>query len=290
MPMLDTLLSKNNSRLDYKRLEKLITLYATRLTPPRIPAGQVGALVEEELRQRHQEGMTAKQLKAHLDVKTMKEVRKKLRDKLKKQLLCQVFLNQLLLNSLPSPTQVTHFYQIHIAPQTPEVPLKVVLVQLAFYPTEGTESIEEPLEHLSDLYETLSHIKNPKKRTQAFLQTLQQYILSSPYPLTYGYFFNAERIPQLTLAQVPQDIQKSLLATGATKFTTGMISPPHTFIDENGVQGVRIIFLKECIPPHRLNLADDYPYITQLWLQVHREANLKAWWDLHKKETEIYEL
>ena len=284
MSALHRLLSQENSLLDCKRLDKLLTLYATQLTPVCLPHGHVEALVEKQLQAWHQEGMTAADIKEKLGVNTMEKVRKKLKEAYKKQLLCDTFLQRLLVTSPPSPAQVEDFYHRYIAPSPPQVPLKVVLVQLAFYPKKGG-SLEETQQYMQGVYEHLSHITNPQKRIKAFCATLRQHLRASPHPFTYGFLLNADNRAQLTLQELSKELQQVL---GTIELTAGSILPPTPFVDEYGNQGMRILILESCTRPHPLNLSDDYEYIQLLFLQFHQQRNLQTWWEQHEEETEVY--
>lgn len=62
-----------------------------------------------------------------------------------------------------------------------------------------------------------------------------------------------------------------------SKMKVGEFSQPTAFTEEQGRQGVRIVYLKSRSEPHRMNLHDDYSKISQFALEEKKGKALDAW-------------
>ena len=70
------------------------------------------------------------------------------------------------------------------------------------------------------------------------------------------------------------------------ELTPGTIAEPTTVTIAPGKQAVRILYLKEKIPPHPANLQQDYEKIAQAALEHKKEKALEEW--LQKAQTEVF--
>jgi peptidyl-prolyl cis-trans isomerase SurA len=61
------------------------------------------------------------------------------------------------------------------------------------------------------------------------------------------------------------------------KMKVGEYSQPTAFTEEQGRQGVRIVYLKSRTEPHRMNLHDDYSKISQFALEEKKGKALDVW-------------
>ena len=76
----------------------------------------------------------------------------------------------------------------------------------------------------------------------------------------------------VTLDELPTDLAKEI-----SNLKAGEISEAKSFIDEEGRQAIRIVFLKSKTEAHRMNLTDDYSRIAQLALDNKKQAILSSW-------------
>ncbi len=62
-----------------------------------------------------------------------------------------------------------------------------------------------------------------------------------------------------------------------SKMKVGDFSQPTPFTEEQGKQGVRIVYLKSRSEPHRMNLHDDYSKISQFALEEKKNKTIDSW-------------
>lgn len=75
------------------------------------------------------------------------------------------------------------------------------------------------------------------------------------------------------------------LAMQVADLNVGEYSKPHVYVDEtDGTTKARILYVKSKLPPHQLNLKDDYSQIQQEALEVKKTNYLYSWLQEKKKE------
>jgi peptidyl-prolyl cis-trans isomerase SurA len=76
---------------------------------------------------------------------------------------------------------------------------------------------------------------------------------------------------------VPIDALDKEMVVMLSKMKVGDFSQPTAFTEEQGKQGVRIVYLKSRSEPHRMNLHDDYSKISQFALEEKKGKALDNW-------------
>ncbi|WP_394336944.1 peptidylprolyl isomerase [Chitinophaga costaii] len=80
----------------------------------------------------------------------------------------------------------------------------------------------------------------------------------------------------ITIDQLDDPSDRSIVLM-LDSLKAGDISQPERYTDEQGRQGVRIIYLKTRTKPHRMNLDDDYARIMQQALERKKAVALNKW-------------
>ena len=102
---------------------------------------------------------------------------------------------------------------------------------------------------------------------------------------SYGPFvLNPDGSTYVHIDQLPDKDMVQALAT----LKEGEYSQPITFTNEQGKQGVRILYLKSKTEPHKMNLNDDYNKIASMALETKKQKALDDW--LTKKVPTFYVL
>lgn len=102
---------------------------------------------------------------------------------------------------------------------------------------------------------------------------------------SYGPFvLNQDGSTYVHIDQLPD---KDMVKTLAT-LKVGDYSQPTAFTNEQGKQGVRILYLKSRTEPHKMNLNDDYNKIASMALETKKQKALDDW--LTKKVPTFYVL
>lgn len=288
LPMILGVPSQTWDALDRLSMTKLLEAHAMILAPSQIAPNEINAKVERQLQAWHQAGMNKEAVKAHLEVSTFKEVIKKLRKKIHLELAIEHFVDQILPDLSPTPSEVKNFYNRHLASRGLVVPPRVLLLELVCYPTQRHPDKDLPMDYLSRIYRELLEIKVPEERKRAFVKVIHKTLKEAPSPMRYGYLSGQNPVSELLLEEIPKSVKEAFLSTGAQKMFPGLLTPPHTFTDDYGNEGVRIILVEKYQPSHTLNLEEDYGYVAMIWRQWERTSALKRWWELHQKETERY--
>lgn len=275
------------SPIQHLCLTRLLEQYATTLSPYPLNKAALNQRVENQIRQWHQQGMTQEALQTSLGVDNIQEVRKKVQERYTKALAYNTFIHHAIEHGEPTPTEVQRFYKLHLASPPRQMPAKVVLLQVAYYPPPPAQ--RQALALLEHLYHKLNATKDVHQRAEALLKHIRNHSSSTPYPSHYAYLSSRAHTHELLIEEIPPATQKAIRQSGHQALTPGMIIPAHPFVNPYGLQGIRIIFVESCIPPHTLNLNEDYTYIRTLYLQSARDNRIIQWWRLHHRETDIYD-
>lgn len=137
-----------------------------------------------------------------------------------------------------------------------------------------------------DLLETIEHLDNIRTSILAgsttFEEAAKQYSQDIATASQGGLLTSAYGATRMPIDDLPTEIFFAI-----DKLTPGTIAEPITVTAAPGKQAVRILYLKEKIPPHPANLQQDYEKIAQMALEAKRVAALEEWFQNTQAEVFI---
>lgn len=127
-----------------------------------------------------------------------------------------------------------------------------------------------------DIEQSLARMRNIRKDLDkgilSFEQAVARYSEDETSAFTGGFFSSKNQTSYLTIDQLDRSIVAVL-----DQLPIKGYSEPLVFTDERGKKGVRLLYLKDRIEPHRENLAQDYLKIMDKLLEKKRKEKLRKW-------------
>lgn len=127
-----------------------------------------------------------------------------------------------------------------------------------------------------DIEQSLARMRNIRKDLDkgilSFEQAVAMYSEDETSAFTGGFFSSKNQTSYLTIDQLDRSIVAVL-----DQLPIKGYSEPLVFTDERGKKGVRLLYLKDRIEPHRENLAQDYLKIMDKLLEKKRKEKLRKW-------------
>lgn len=127
-----------------------------------------------------------------------------------------------------------------------------------------------------DMQQTMEKMQKIRSELQSgrlsFERAVALYSEDETSAFTGGFITGKNQSSYVTIDQLDRSIVAVL-----DKLKIRGYSEPFTFTDERGKKGVRLLYLKDRIEPHRENLAQDYLKIVEKLMDKKRKEKLRDW-------------
>ncbi|MEM7361610.1 MAG: hypothetical protein AAF335_01195 [Bacteroidota bacterium] len=259
---------------EQEKIKEHLRREAKKLSSPNLaPKQKVKKLAEIKLRDYYKRGIKEQELFLleefiHVHPKTMPQIRKKLYEEIEDELLVHAGLNTIVSLSDPSPKEVLSLKSSPSSPPQKEPLFR--FFQVLYYTTNND---------LQKLYQAIE--KDKTKRKQLLYKLLKQDVLQEAYPIEYSNVKDKQGHVLFTRKNIPEEISKVLQISKKRPLTVGLLSSPHTYIDKNGLQAQRLIFVEKSTFPHP---DDDYLTKENAYIIAQQKKKLNTWWKKYREE------
>ena len=262
--------NKKNESLKSQILESIILnkmlLAKACLQAIPIPNEEVIHQVEQQIKYLIQQAGSEERLTYYYG-KPLVAIKKELKKKIEEMHLINIMTRKIIGNIAASPMAVEKFYHQIPRDKRPCYPSSFEVRQLVVYPTPADIDLKVARKKLIALGTSIA------KGETTFEKGVEAYLKEDPTAIEEGLLNNGEECGALLMGnQFP-----SAIFFVIDKMKQGEVSMPLTYKMVDNKIGLRILFLKQKVAPHEMNLNQDYEKIKNILEKKEKTDRLKQW-------------